>query len=131
MVDPHHTPTSPNGGTTPPLTVERERRDAALIVRFTGDVDMITAETMQKALTAALNDVTAPHPVIVDLTGVTFLGSSGIAQLMFANQRATDQRTPLRIVAADRVVLRPLELTGIATSLTIHPDIPTALAPPH
>ncbi|HET9142464.1 STAS domain-containing protein [Actinophytocola sp.] len=126
MIDPQQ----PYGSTTPPLTVEHQRRDLALIVRFTGEIDMTTAEAVRKALTAAHNDVAAPHPVVVDLAGVTFFGSSGVAELIVANQRAIDQHTPLRIVATSRVVLRPLDITGIAPTLAIHPDIPTALAPP-
>lgn len=130
MGDPHTASNTSNGSTAPPLLVERERRESALIVRFSGEIDMTTAEAMRQALTTALDDTAAPHhPLVVDLTRVNFFGSVGIAELAAANQRAIGHHIPLRIVATDRIVLMPLEITGVASTLDLYPDLPTALAP--
>ena len=63
----------------------------------------------------------APSGVlVVDLSDVTFLASSGLAVLIRAAHRADDRR--LRIVATARAVRRPLEITGstsCSTSTTI------------
>jgi anti-sigma B factor antagonist len=113
------------------LTAQRHRRGPTVIVRFTGEVDMNSADAMREALSAALAEATAPHPVVVDLIGVGFFGSSGLAELATAHQRAADRHTPLHIVATSRTVLRPLEVTGLATLLTIYRDVTSALAVPH
>jgi anti-anti-sigma regulatory factor len=77
-----------------------------------------------------LAGATAPHPIVLDLTGVAFSRRQVLAELSAAHQRAADQGTPLRIVATGRVVLRPLAVTGMAATLDIRSDITAALAPP-
>jgi anti-sigma B factor antagonist len=118
--------TSTNAGTL--LTVQRRRRGPAVIVQLTGEVDMNSAHAMRQALTAALADATPPHPIVVNLTDVGFFSSSGLAELTVAHQRAADQRTPLRVVAANRTVLRPLEVAGMTALFAIHQDVGSALA---
>jgi anti-sigma B factor antagonist len=122
---------SPRYGSPAPLRVDREGCGSAVVVRFTGEIDTTSAGSVREALTAALAEATGLNPVVLDLTGVGFLGSSGLAELVSAHQRAVDQHTPLRIVATERSILRPLEVTGMTAMLDIHADITTALAPPH
>jgi anti-sigma B factor antagonist len=120
----------PDDDSTDLLNVSWDRRGGAVIVRLVGEIDLVSLRPMRAALTAALADAAAPHPVVLDLTGVGFLASAGLAELAAVDQRAADQQTPLRIVATGRAVLRPLEVTGMAAALDIRPDITAALAPP-
>jgi anti-sigma B factor antagonist len=113
------------------LDVRHQRRGSAVLVRFTGEVDLHSADVMREALTAALAGATPPHPVVLDLTGVGFFGSNGLSALLEARQHALDHGTPLRIVATSRTVLRPIEITGMAGILDIRRTITTALAPAH
>jgi anti-anti-sigma factor len=124
----HGTAPPPNNS-GPPLTVQYQQRGPAMLVQITGEVDLQTAGLMHDALTTALTTVTAPHPVVVDLTGISFFGSAGLAELLQAHQHATNNHVPLRIVATSRAVLRPLEITGIAPMLDLCRDITTALTP--
>lgn len=112
------------------LSISHERRGAAVIVRFVGEIDLTSVGSMRAALAVALGAAAAPHPIVLDLTGVGFLASAGLAELAVAHERAAEQDTPLRIVATGRAVLRPLEVTGVAESLDIRPDLTVALAPP-
>jgi anti-sigma B factor antagonist len=64
----------------------------------------------------------------VDLSGVTFLASSGLAVLIRAAHRSTEQNRRLRLVAATRAVTRPLELTGADQLFVLHADVDAALA---
>jgi anti-sigma B factor antagonist len=130
MADEHPPPGSLTNRSTDLLSVSHDRRGAAVIVRFVGEIDLNSVEPVREALTTALADATAPHPIVLDLTGVGFLASAGLAELQTAHQRAEDQHTPLRIVATGRAVLRPLEVTGMTDTLDIRADITAALAPP-
>jgi len=130
MVDEDRAAISPSDSATDGLSVSQDRRGAAVVVRFVGEIDLHSVETMRTALAAALADATAPHPVVLDLIGVGFLASAGLAELQTAHERAAAQHTPLRIVAVGRSVLRPLEVTGMAEILDIRPDITAAMAPP-
>jgi anti-sigma B factor antagonist len=96
----------------------------AVVVTVAGEIDMTTAPTFEHAVRQSL----AEHPatLIIDLTGAQFFSSAGIAVLVLAHRQSAP--TTLRVVAADRVVLRPLELTGLADDLAIRPTVEAALA---
>jgi anti-sigma B factor antagonist len=129
MADEYPAATSSGDSSSDLLSVSHDRRGAAVIVRLVGEIDLNSVSPMRAALTRALADATAPHPIVLDLTGVGFLASAGLAELQTAQQRAADQHTPLRIVATGRAVLRPLEVTGMAAALDIRPDMTAALVP--
>jgi len=121
----------PSGTSTDLLSVSQDRRGGAVIVRFTGEIDLSSVPSVRAAVTAALADATPPDLIVLDLTGVGFLASAGLAELQLARQLTADQHIPLRIVATSRVVLRPLEVIGMAATLDIRPDVGAALAPPY
>jgi anti-sigma B factor antagonist len=95
---------------------------AVLTVR--GEIDTLTAP----AFTAATEDLlTASGEVLVmDLTEVRFLASSGLAVLITAAHRAEDRGLRLRLVIGNRAVRRPLEITGTAALFDLHPDLESA-----
>lgn len=95
---------------------------AVLAVR--GEIDTLTSPEF----TAATDDLlTAPGDVLVmDLTEVRFLASSGLAVLISAAHRAEDRGIRLRLVVPNRTVRRPLEITGTATLFDLHSDAESA-----
>ena len=93
-----------------------------IVLTATGELDMMTAPDLENAVREALSE--QPAVLVIDLTNVEFLSSAGIAVLLFAH---SDDRVPLRVVAAERIVLRPLELSGLTSELAIHPTLRSAL----
>jgi anti-sigma B factor antagonist len=95
---------------------------AVLAVR--GEVDTLTAP----AFTAATDDLlsTSGDILVMDLTEVRFLASSGLAVLIKAAHRAEDRGIRLRLVISSRAVRRPLEITGTAALFDLHPDLESA-----
>jgi anti-anti-sigma factor len=77
-----------------------------------GDVDMASSAALDTAIREAL---TAPgvNRVLVDLSKVTFLDSTGINTLVQDHQRAGDQNINLQVVNPSTMALRVLELTGV------------------
>jgi len=66
--------------------------------------------------------------LVVDLTAVRFLDSSGIRVLLEADLTARSQGRRLRVVGAAGVVQRCLEITGLAARLVEpHPSSPPEL----
>ena len=97
-----------------------------VVLRVSGELDMLTApiltEHVQEQLT---RDTTGgPRTVVFDLTGVSFLGSAGLAVLAHAHTAASDRGDAVQVVATARAVLRPLEVTGLNKVLDIRPDVP-------
>jgi anti-sigma B factor antagonist len=91
-----------------PLEIGVERRDGATVVSVGGEVDMATAPQ----LCACLRELSGP--VIVDLSRVNFLDSSGMAVLVGARARADRTGGELRLRTPTEHVRRILELTGLS-----------------
>lgn len=100
---------------------------ALLTVR--GEVDTLTASRLGAAFDRLLEE--GDRVLAADLTGITFLASSGLAVLIAAAHRATAADRTLRLVVAGRAVRRPLEITGTDQLFDLHTDRAAALAPVH
>lgn len=107
------------------VDLDVERVDDVVIVRVGGEVDMLTTPMFTTVVGEQL--ATAPAMLVLDLSGVGFLGSSGLAALVGAREQAQSQSIGLRLVSADHAVLRPLTATGLAELFDIYPDLDTAL----
>jgi anti-anti-sigma factor len=77
-------------------------------VAVTGEVDLDAAPTIQAAL-AELSS----RPATLDVSGVTFLDSSGLRTLVFAKR----DHPELRIVDPSFVAIRVIEMAGLTDVL--------------
>ncbi len=95
-----------------------------VVLAVRGEIDTLTAPAFTAAteeLLTALGEV-----LVMDLTEVRFLASSGLAVLISAAHRAEERGVRLRLVATNRAVRRPLEITGTAVLFDLHPDLRSA-----
>jgi anti-anti-sigma factor len=106
------------------LTIGVEHRDTAVIVHVRGELDVATAPELREAIATALRD--APSLLVINLSGVRFLASSGMAALADAHQVGAG-RTTIRVVATGRECLRPIRLTGLDATMEIHPTVHDAV----
>ena len=91
--------------------------DQATTLVVTGEVDLSTAGELAEAGLAAL--AAGAAVVIVDLSGVTFLDSTGLAALVTINNRARNDGAAL-IIARPRARVRQLfHITGLDAAFTI------------
>jgi len=81
-----------------------------------GEIDMAVADQFAEVITAAVTDG-APC-VIVDLTAVTYLDSSGIRALLIAHKVAADHHRSLQVENPAPIVHRVLEIGGVLDLLT-------------
>jgi anti-anti-sigma factor len=96
------------------ISALRERGDTILVVR--GDVDMATASFLWESVEHVLPD---SERVIVDLSDVDFLDSSGLSVFVRAHRRLREAGGALVLRSPNPGVRRVLELTGLAQVLTI------------
>ena len=106
------------------VIVERSRD--AVVLRVTGELDLATAPKLRQKVDSALRE-DPPALLVIDLSAVTFLASAGMAVLVSAH-RGSGAATTVRVVAASRVTLRPLELTKLTSELAVFPSAEQALA---
>ena len=111
----------------PGLRVSHDLAGPAVVITVAGEIDLATVTALRTELGTALRLAAAPAPVVLDLTGVEFLGSAGLAAIAEASQQATAQRIPLRVVATSHTVLRPIEVTGLGSALTLCASLSDAL----
>ena len=86
-------------------------------VTVVGEVDTFTAPVLRASLDTQLD--TQPTELVIDLCGVQFLGSAGLAVLVETQKSARSRDVDLRLVANTRAVTRPLEVTGLIDLFTI------------
>lgn len=98
----------------------------ATVVSVAGEVDMATVALMREPLLDAVRGGTG-GPIVADLTSVAFLSSAGLALLAEAHGVAAAGGGELRIVAASRPILRPLQTTGLTTALNVYASLDDAV----
>jgi anti-sigma B factor antagonist len=97
-----------------PAEVAVSAGDGTGRVDVTGDLDLAGVAAVRDRLLAALR---APGAVVLDLTGLTALSSSGLGLLLeAARSRAGDRPADVRLPESGPV-RRLLDLTGLADAL--------------
>jgi len=105
-----------SSGAAPPLqllTVEVEREDGeASIVSLLGELDLSTIRTAEKPLFGELRTHSA---VIIDLTRLSFIDSSGIGMLIqgFRAREREETGELHTVIARDSQIERVFRLAGI------------------
>jgi anti-sigma B factor antagonist len=90
---------------------------SSAVVALRGELDVADAATVAAQLTAA---AARDQLLIVDLAGLDFIDSSGIAALVRARARARQAGGDLLLAAPQRQVQRVLALTRLADAFGVH-----------
>ena len=103
------------------LDVQARTADGTTVVTVHGEVDMASAPQLQSALEEAQ---CGGKPLVVDMSGVGFLGSAGLSVLLVVTEAAPAEG--VRVVASE-AVRRPIELTGLDKMLAVYDSLDAAL----
>lgn len=105
------------------IDIATERAGSTVVHTVSGEMDLATAPQLEDRL-----DFDGPASrVVLDLTEVTFIDSTGLRAIVGAHEAALDADTQLRVVPGQRV-MRLLEITGVRDRLTLYSDRASALA---
>jgi anti-anti-sigma factor len=88
-----------------------EPRRGVVVVSPAGEVDLSTAGLLREAAFKAVD--AGPNRLVVDLSGLSFCGSTGLVVLMDTRGRAAARGVSFRTAAAGRPVRRVLEITNL------------------
>ncbi|MDQ1034026.1 stage II sporulation protein AA (anti-sigma F factor antagonist) [Streptomyces sp. V3I8] len=108
------------------LSVEHSAIDGVRVVTVRGEIDHTVKDVLSDAL--LVPDGAAAARTVVDLSGVTFMDSSGISVFIGAYQATAGGAGWLRIAGAQESVLRILQIVGMDTLIDCHPSVEQALA---
>jgi anti-sigma B factor antagonist len=103
-----------------PLAVERSRSDGYELLSVEGELDIATAPRMIAALNEALAGMESP--LVVDLSAVVFMDSTGLALLMNARRRVVRRGQGFAIVCPGGPIARVFEIADMVESLRVCPD---------
>ena len=98
-----------------------ERNPKIFVVSIEGDVDMSTSPEVRKALLPLFHDK-AVH-IVVDLKGVPYIDSSGIATLVEGLQLSRRGCTRFTLAGAGRSVEAVFELAYLKSVFEMVPDV--------
>ena len=87
---------------------------ARLVVSLSGECDFTVREELASALTEAVRTSDA---VVIDLTALTFLDSSGVHELVAAHHASRECECDLSARNATGVVATVLDITGVGKLL--------------
>ena len=103
-----------------------EQVGAVALVRVTGSVDGLTADSLQTTFREQLD--AGASRVVADLSGVEYTSSAGLRTLLATMKLARQKGGDLRLAAVQPAVLRVLDLSGFTTILKLYPDAAAAIA---
>jgi anti-sigma B factor antagonist len=96
------------------------------IVSITGSVDALTAGELTDML---LGNVNSHHKhLVVDLSGVDFMSSSGLRSIMTSLKESRQKGGDLRLAAAQPGVEKILKMSGFTNILKTFPSVEQAVS---
>ncbi len=104
----------------PAIQVGREDFAGGVVLRPQGDVDLSTSPVLRCEIQEA--QVRTPQRLIVDLAGVPYMDSSGVATLLEAWQISKRQRTKLVLCNLQEKVKAIIEIARLEMVFTIAKD---------
>ncbi|MDD5448194.1 MAG: STAS domain-containing protein [Actinomycetota bacterium] len=103
------------------MKVEVEEKSGFTVVSVVGELDVYTVPLFRKVLLKL--EGARKHNLIVDLSKLTFLDSSGLGALIEIYQKIQSAQGEIVFILDNPRILRVFELVNLDKVLTIHPNL--------
>ena len=97
------------------MTINTEKKDAAVTLHISGRLDTTTAPELEAAVNTLPGDV---KELTLDMAEVTYISSAGLRVLLGA-QKKMNRIGSMKLTGVCEAVMDVLEITGFADILTI------------
>jgi anti-sigma B factor antagonist len=108
------------------ITVTRRTEGAAEVVTVAGEIDIATYGYLRAELLTAVD--AGPGTVVVDMSGVEWIDSTGLGTLVGALKRAREKHGTVMVAGAPGRIAKHFQVTGLSKVFGMHPDVDAALA---
>ena len=108
-----------------PLAVERSSADGSELLVVVGEIDMATSTRLIAALNEAVTE--AVRALVVDLSAVDFMDSTGLALLLGAYRRLRQRGRGFAVVCPGGQLRQIFEVTDLVEILRVNPSRESAL----
>jgi anti-sigma B factor antagonist len=119
-------PLNDEGGLAMELGVSRESVGGATVLSVRGEVDVYSAPTLSENLAQLLEE--GATAIVVDLSEVAFLDSTGLGALIGARSATEDADGRLAVVCTNDRILKLFTITGLDSVFEIFPTTAEAVA---
>jgi anti-sigma B factor antagonist len=108
------------------LSIDLKTEDGGetLVFKLRGSLDLATAPTVRAALAEATEK--GNHDLIVDLSQLEFLDSTGLGVLIGAHRRAAERGGAFRLIVSDGPISRLLNITGLIGVFAVYHSLEDA-----
>ena len=110
------------------LRTTSERCGLAVIVSAGGELDASNEATWRCLLSEAAAAAGPPGPLVVDVSGLDFIGCCAYAALAEEAERCRHRGVELRLVSNQRAVSRIVAVCGLNDSLPVDATVDAALS---
>lgn len=107
------------------LDIQVRREGPVCVMSLAGEVDVYTAPDFKRQLAEAI-DGGCEH-VVVDLSAVEFMDSSGLGALVSGLSRIKERDGTIRIAAARETILKVFKITGLDRVFPLYDEVGQAL----
>jgi anti-sigma B factor antagonist len=107
------------------VDIKSEHNGAAIVYRLRGSLDLATSPSLRAALVEAASE--GKHDIIVDLTELEFLDSTGLGALIGAHRRALENSGRVRLIVREGAIQRLLNITGLMRIFAVYGSLDAAL----
>jgi anti-anti-sigma factor len=108
------------------MQVSAQQLDDTVLVKMSGSLDALTADTVIDLINAQL--AYGHTHLIADLSDVDFMSSAGLRAILTALKGARQQGGDLRLTGAQPGVQKVLRLSGFTSILKMFPTLDEAIA---
>jgi anti-sigma B factor antagonist len=106
------------------IDIKREDGPDLLLFKLRGSLDLATSPTVRAALMDATKK--GKRDLIVDLTQLEFLDSTGLGALIGAHRRMSEHGGSLRLIIAEGAISRLLNITGLVRVFSVYHSVEDA-----
>jgi anti-sigma B factor antagonist len=106
------------------LTIDQDAQENLAIVTVTGEIDVFSSPRLREELLALIQD--GRVQLIVDVSGVEFLDSTGLGVLVGIYHRLRTWQGSLAFVGANERVRRVFHITQLDRIFVIHESVEAA-----
>jgi len=95
------------------MELQLEKKDRAILARISGEIDLAVADHLRSALERGLDDHAGVRNIVVNLSGVKYIDSSGLGVLLGRYKRVSRDGGSIFIVGASPPVRKIIEMSGL------------------
>lgn len=107
-----------------PANINTRDVNGCVAVEILGELDVANSLALEKYLAGVFKKF--PQGVILDMSGVNYIASSGLAALISILRKSKETRVPFAICCLTPFVRQSLEVTNLRDVLPIYKDCDSA-----